>query len=103
MVDRFFSYKKGKEKRGHTEAEEDLNTILSELMEILARKIAAKIDCNCAGSKEKVQIKEKIIKVPDKRSFREILEEEVAKFDSIEEVEFLGEYLVNFWKELHLK
>ncbi|WP_456399150.1 hypothetical protein [Mesoaciditoga sp.] len=103
MVDRFFSYKKDKGKRERTEVEKNLNNILGELMEILALKIAAKIDRNCAGNKEKVQIKEKIIRVPDKRSFREILEEEVAKFDSIEEVEFLGEYLINFWKELHLK
>jgi ubiquinone/menaquinone biosynthesis C-methylase UbiE len=101
VVDYFFSYKKKKEKEsGRVKIELDLNAVANELMENLAQKIVQKIQ---SESEEKPAIKEKIVKVPDKRSFREILEEEVAKFDSIEEVEFLGEYLINYWKELHLK
>ena len=100
MVDYFFSYKKNKEKSHRKSESIDFNALANEIMENLAQKIAEKIS---VGNTEKV--KEKIVEVPvpDKRSFKEILEEEVAKFDSIEEVKFLGEYLVNYWKELHLK
>ena len=96
MVDYFFSYKKNREigKGGKI----DYNMVIDELLEKLAQKIAKKVNVE-----DHEKIKEKIVKVPDKRSFKEILEEEVAKFDSIEEVKFLGEYLMNYWKELHLK
>ncbi len=91
MVDYFFSYRRKRESR-----KPDYNSIIDELMDELAERVAKKLG--------KVHMPtEKVVKVPDKRNFKEILEEEVAKFDSIEEVKFLGEYLVNYWKELHLK
>ncbi len=91
MVDYFFSYKKRRENR-----KIDYNSLIDTLIDEVAERVAKKIGKIKAPP-------EKVVKVPDKRTLEEILKEEVAKFDSIEEVEFLGKYLVNYWKELHLK
>lgn len=93
MADYFFSYKKRKEKKNV-----DYNVLVDDLID----KLSERVSNNIIG---KLDIKKelKVIKTPEKRSFEQILEEEVSKFDSIEEVQYLGKYLVEYWKKLHLK
>ncbi len=95
VVDYFFSYKKRKEKENKTV---DYNVLIDDLIDKLSDRISKKITDELRKESEV-----KTVKIPEKRSFEQILEEEVSKFDSIEEVQYLGKYLVEYWKKLHLK
>ncbi len=95
MTDYFFSYKKKKEKEKRSI---DYSVLIDELIDRLSEKISNMIIKNLNGENEV-----KAMNIPEKRSFEQILEEEVSKLDSIEEVQYLGKYLVGYWKKLHLK
>ncbi|BBJ27829.1 hypothetical protein [Athalassotoga saccharophila] len=86
MADYFFSY--GKKDQKDQARIEDL---VHELTRLIAIEIANEIRNQ--------------IKTSDKRDkdvdLKKILEEEISKFDSIEEVKYLGEYLVNLWRKTH--
>lgn len=95
MVDSFFSYKKKKEERNAA----DFNILIDAMIDRIMDKVFERL------LNEKVTFLKKKENPcnSDKRTFKEILEEEVAKFDSVEEVQYLGKYLVEYWKKIHLK
>ncbi len=94
MVDSFFSYKKRRERK----AVADFNILIDTMIDRIMDKVFERL------SSEKVTFSKKNShNNSDNRTFREILEEEVSKFDSIEEVQYLGKYLVEYWKKIHLK
>ena len=94
MVDSFFSYKKRKEEKRNTI---DFNILIDAMIDRIMDKIFDRLE-----SGEAAFLRGKPCN-SNKRTFREILEEEVSKFDSIEEVQYLGRYLVEYWKKIHLK
>ncbi len=95
MVDSFFSYKKRKEERNAA----DFNILIDAMIDRIMDKVFERL-----VSEKVTFLKERESPCnSDKRTFKEILEEEVSKFDSIEEVQYLGNYLVEYWKKIHLK
>lgn len=93
MVDSFFSYKKRRERKTVADFNILIDTMIDRIMDKVFERLAS----------EKVTFSKKDSYNSDDRTFREILEEEVSKFDSIEEVQYLGKYLVEYWKKIHLK
>ncbi len=86
MADYFFSYGKKESK------ETRLEDLVHELTRLIAIEIANEI-------RNQMKISDK--KNKDSVDLKKILEEEISKFDSIEEVKYLGEYLVDLWRKTH--
>lgn len=89
VTDSFFSYRKKIRRR----RDFDFNAFIDAMTEEFAARV---VD----GLREPARDR---AAGQDGRDFKEILTEEVAKFDSVEEVRYLGEYLVDYWKKLHEK
>uniref|UniRef100_A0A7V3VSW1 Uncharacterized protein n=1 Tax=Mesoaciditoga lauensis TaxID=1495039 RepID=A0A7V3VSW1_9BACT len=89
MTDSFFSYKK------NNKSEKDLGKMIDEI----SVEIAHLITTNIMNELDLSSLK--TAKNVGQKSFKELLEEEISKFDSIEEVRYLGEYLVDLWKKTH--
>lgn len=85
MADYFFSY--GKKE---TKEERHFEDLIHELTHLMAIEIAEEI-------KNQIKVKDKETNV----DLKKILEEEISKFDSIEEVRYLGEYLIDLWRRTH--
>ncbi len=96
MADSFFSYKRKEEKTTERNVV-DFNLLMDAIIDKIMDKVFERL------ASKKTDLLKKDPCESDKRTFKEILEEEVSKFDSIEEVQYLGEYLVELWKKIHLK
>ncbi len=91
MADYFFSYKKAQATRSENEENKAIEELFHEITHMIAMEILNKLndDTTTASSKQ------------TKIDLKHILEEEIAKFDSIEEVKYLGEYLIDLWRKTH--
>ncbi|MGC8611424.1 MAG: hypothetical protein C0176_00235 [Mesoaciditoga sp.] len=87
MADYFFSYGK-KEPKDQARIED----LVHELTRLIATEIVNEI-------RNQIKVFDK--KNKDSNDLKKILEEEISKFDSIEEVKYLGEYLVDLWRKTH--
>ncbi len=88
VTDSFFSYRKRVRRR-----DIDFNVLMDVIAEEIAARLSEEIRASGVGRMPE----------DDTKDLKEILSEEVAKFDSIEEVRYLGDYLIDYWKKLHEK
>ncbi len=86
MTDSFFSYNKIKKD------EKNIEDSIGDL----SRTIAHMIVQNMLDELKNTKMLEN-----DSRDFKRMLEDEISKFDSIEEVRYLGNYLVDLWRKTH--
>ncbi len=90
MADYFFSYKKAQETKGNEE-NKTIEDLLHEITHIIAMEILNELNgesTNVVSRQAKIDLKQ-------------ILESEVAKLDSIEEVKYLCQYLIDLWRKTH--
>lgn len=92
MSDYFFSYKKT-QKHGD-DNDQKIEELFHEISHMIAMDILNEVNSDAENA---MLYKEKEKKI----DFKKLLEDEVAKFDSIEEVKYLGEYLIDLWRKNH--
>ncbi|MCL4408227.1 MAG: hypothetical protein M1542_06430 [Thermotogae bacterium] len=90
MADYFFSYKKDQETKSQHEDNEAIEELLHEITHMIAMEILNELNGDVTTLSRQT-----------KNDFKHILEEEISKFDSIEEVKYLGEYLIDIWRKTH--
>ncbi len=86
MTDSFFSYNKIKKD------EKNIEDSIGDLSQTIAHMIVQ----NMLDELKNTKMLEN-----DSRDFKRMLEDEISKFDSIEEVRYLGNYLVDLWRKTH--
>ncbi len=91
MADYFFSYKKEQMARAGNEENKAIEDLLHEITHMIAMEILNELNGDVTT----------VLSRQTKTDLKRILEEEVAKLDSIEEVKYLGEYLIDLWRKTH--
>lgn len=92
MSDYFFSYKKT-QKHGN-EDDKKIEELFHDISHMIAMDILNEINLDVKAA---MPYKEKEKQI----DFKKLLEDEIAKFDSVEEVKYLSEYLIDLWKKTH--
>lgn len=91
MADYFFSYKKEEETKARNEENKAIEELFHEITHMMAVEILNELNGDDVITTSK----------QTKIDFKHVLEEEISKLDSIEEVKYLCEYLIDLWRKTH--